>query len=182
MRTSLYSILCIAIRLGAVFMAVQVLVGVPTALGELLAAQVTVSTKAAIAFGVAELAAAGLLWLYPGILARIAAATSSQQVFESPITATELQQLAFAVLGICFVVQGLVDLVDIGTSLSMGVLTGDALDRYMRQYGWPWIGREAIRIAFGIGLALGARGLATALFRWREYGLVAPQRDETPGG
>ena len=105
MRTSLYSILCIAIRLGAVFMAVQVLVGVPTALGELLAAQVTVSTKAAIAFGVAELALAGLLWLYPGILARIAAATSSQQVFESPITATELQQLAFAVLGICFVVQ-----------------------------------------------------------------------------
>ncbi|HEU4663620.1 MAG TPA: hypothetical protein VFS55_06290 [Dokdonella sp.] len=174
MRTSLYSILCIVIRLGAVLLAVS-------ALGSVLATAMMVRdgrspidlSWIAAAF-VASLAIACLLWLYPGPLARLCTARSANQVFESPLAPHDLQWIAFAVLGVYFVVDGIVGFVHYEANL----LVADALfDREKRiedfvRNGSYWI----LRIVFGLALALGARGLSALLRRLR-YG-NAPVRDD----
>ena len=171
MRTSLYSILCIVVRLGAIFLAATVIIDVPTAVGEAVNSRYSLPPYAMIGFGAAELALAALLWLYPGLLARVAAKDSSRQIFESPLAATDIQTIAFAILGVYFVVSGLVSLVAVGLRIVMILEVGEDLGHYLRLYGWPWSGRELVRIMLGASLTLGSTGLTGWLRTIRERGL-----------
>jgi len=72
-KTSLYSILCIVIRLGAVLLFVNIMTGLPFAMTDVQGSQygpgaqgVVVGTSGAL------IALAVLLWLYAGVLARLA--------------------------------------------------------------------------------------------------------------
>jgi hypothetical protein len=174
MRTSLYSILCIVVRLGAVFLAFG-------SLGSLLG--VLVSWRAGsefpdlgISIGVVAvtLCVAFMLWVFPGPLARIAAGRGSQEVFESPISAAQIQWIAFSVLGMYFVVSGLVGLsYYVIQYLRAGEMIGyDQVAAFMSD-GLYWI----VQIALGAALALGARGLAGVLYRIR-YGNLSQSREQ----
>jgi hypothetical protein len=99
MRTSLYSILCVVIRLGAVLLAVSTLgsaLSICLALRNGAAALELVPALVAL---VLTLLGASLLWLYPGPLARIASTRSSQQVLDIPIRPAQLHWIALSVLG-----------------------------------------------------------------------------------
>jgi hypothetical protein len=171
MRTSLYSILCIAIRLGAVFLALGSLASVLSfvitaqsiALDELWLAGLSLLLTLVIAF---------LLWLFPGPLARMAAARSSQQVFESPISAMQIQWIALSVLGMYFVITGLIGF----ARYEMQQLLADAIiDRERHLADFIRIGLYCLlQVGFGIALTLGARGLVGVLHRLR-YGASTSQ-------
>lgn len=102
MRTSLYSILCIVVRLGAVLLFVETVTSLPVAWESL---RIWTQDPSApddavrgmlIGFSGASLALAALLWLYPGVLARVAADAGSREVFESPLSARQLQYIALS--------------------------------------------------------------------------------------
>lgn len=168
MKTSLYTILCTVIRLGAVLMAVDILIAFPATFH---AAQneswAQGSAWLVVATSTAVLLLAFLLWLFPGGLARLAASRSAHQVFESPISAPELQQIAFAVLGLWLVAGGL-------TGLSQELLraslvaraNGDAFLSLQVHEGAQLLAC-GIGILFGFVLTLGARGLSGLLYRLR---------------
>jgi hypothetical protein len=173
MRTSLYTVLCIVIRLGAVMLAVEAILAVPAAW------YMTGSTDLApgwhgalIAFGIATLAFAALLWVYPGVLARIAAGASSRQVFESPLSGEELQQIALCVLGVWLAIDGIVEFVNLGVRL---IVTAHVdtnvpfVEMARRDVGR--IVSVLVKVGLGVALSLGARGLVGLLRRVRHQGL-----------
>ena len=165
MRTSFYSILCIVIRLGAVFLVMRTLLQALSVV--LFSQQAPDPTKllesgAAIVF---VLVIAFLLWVYPGVLARVAAGRSSHQVFESPIAATEIQWISFTVLGLYFVLEGLVGLSYSGIQLMLfDAIATSPLNRREMAFGLVyWI----VQAGLGLALALGARGLVGLLHQLR---------------
>jgi hypothetical protein len=110
MRTSLYSILCIGIRLAAVLIAVSALLSLPAAYNTLTHGEWSRNELGWIfALWTLVLLFALFFWVYPGVLARLAAGKASQQVFESPIGADELQYIAFSVVGLWIFAGGLID-------------------------------------------------------------------------
>ncbi len=172
MKTSLYTILCIAIRLGAVWLGVSVVLAFPGiykaagsgSFGEMATTIVLVGSAIALLIAL-------LLWIYPGVLARLAAGKSSTQVFESPISAEQIQQTAFAVLGIWFVMTGLVSL----THEILRTLLFDQVDVAVASGARTWQVRllltDATQIVLGCALALGSHGLVGLLRRLRQEGL-----------
>lgn len=182
MRTSLYSILCIVVRLGAVMLAVGTIVGLPwvfvSAEGESALSRASIA-----ALGVATIALAAVLWIYPGILARLAAGRSSQQVFESPIGVDELQRIAFAVLGVWYAVAAIIGFARTGfgfISMWRELMSGPIADTYMRSLLTELI-VSGVKLALGIALALGSAGLTGWLRTIREHGLP-PLVSETDAG
>lgn len=169
-RTSLYSILCIVIRLGAVMLALSVVGGSFGFFGPGQAADFSVAERfSVLMFLIACLVVAFLLWLYPGPLARLASARSSHQTFESSLDAQQIQWVAFSVLGMYWVMTGVLDLAHIGYQfiwLSEALGTGEEAAR--RLHGQ--IAYYAFEIILGIFLTLGARGLAHFLQEIRYAG------------
>jgi len=186
MRTSLYSVLCILIRLGAVFMAVSTIVAVPAAWRGAELEHVQGYAAMLLGYGGAMLVLAVLLWIYPGALARLAAGNASEQIFESPISAAELQEIAFAVIGIWFAIQALCELVALGAGIVVTAYESES------SYGVPLAAvfhRElarlvplAAKLALGIALTMKARGLVGWIRAFREQGLPPPaQGDDAQG-
>lgn len=179
MRTSLYSILCIVIRLGAVVLAVSTLASVLSVALLVRQGMSLFDLSFVIGMLIAALVIVGLLWLYPGPLARLCSARSAGQIFESPITAYDLQWIAFSVLGMYFVVGGVVGLLH----FELNQLVADTIvDREKRieefvKVGLYWL----LQIAIGLVLVLGARGLAGLLHRLR-YGAASARDDASASG
>lgn len=183
MRTSLYSILCILIRLGAVLMAVTTIVAIPAAWRGAEAEHIQGYGGMLLGYGGALLVLAMSLWIYPGVLARLAAGKASEQIFESPISAAELQEIAFAFVGIWFAIQALCDLVAVGAGIVVTAYESET------SYGIPIAAifhRElarivplAVKLALGIALAMKARGLVGWIRAFRERGLPP---SSAPGG
>jgi hypothetical protein len=177
MKTSLYTILCTAIRLGAVWLGLNVLLGFT---GAYQAAQGASfgphGTLIVVVWSAMTLGVAFLLWVYPGLLARPAAAKSSGQVFDSPIAAEQLQQLALAVLGMWFVVTGLISLLYqiLQSALVAQMELGSASVSSLQVAP---LTASALQIILGGALTMGSRGLASLILRAREAGRPAP---ETP--
>ena len=176
MRTSLFSILCIVIRVGAVLLAVSTLGSVLSMCLALRNGAAAAELIPALVAFVLTLLVAILLWLHPGPLARMASARSSQQVLESPIRAAQLQWIALSVLGMYFVVDGLVGFAHYEVQqLIVGVIA----DRERRiekfvQVALYWL----LQMGFGLALALGAHGLTGMLRRIRHGGM--PSQAEAP--
>ncbi|HJT97358.1 MAG TPA: hypothetical protein VJ696_03515 [Rhodanobacteraceae bacterium] len=167
MRTSLYGVLCIVVRLGVVFLAFDVLskvVGMIASWDRYEGA----SMIAVVGVLVGVLLFAFLLWVYPGIIARVAAGRSSQQVFESPISPQQLQWIALSVLGMYFVVSAIIDLADVGAFWVM-TRAANANPDDGGSYVFSNCVYATLRLAGGLILVLGARGLSGVLHRLR-YG------------
>ncbi len=177
MRTSLYSILCIVIRLGAVFLALRMIWSMVNLLMSW--GQVTnlMEFWASVGLVVATLLVAFLLWLFPGPLARLATGRSSHEVFESPIEARDFQWIALSVLGMYFVVSGLLGLSSYGVNrLVMSSIADFGEEQRMRVIAdvFYW----TAQIALGLVLALGAKGLTGVLYRLRHGQAVSAQGSE----
>ena len=180
MKTSLYSILCIVIRLGAVQLFVQTVMGLPYLWGAAQGADVAAGGQAAlIGLCIAAIALSLLLWLYPGVLASLAASRASLESFESPIAAADLQYIALAVLGIGFAVQGLTDVVYEVLRLAVVTqMTEDLSFKLLLQRQGIDLLSHLLKVALGLSLAFGARGLTGLLRRLRERGLPAAWPEE----
>jgi len=181
MKTSLYSILCIVIRVGAVLLFVNTSIDLPITIVGVQGTQYAAEAQlAVIGISVGMIGLAFLLWLYPGLVARLATSRSAQESFESPIGPSQLQYIALAVLGVAFAMRGVVDLVSavlrIGFSAqisenSISVLAGSGIQLVM----------PIVRVALGIGLAFGASGLTGWLERLRERGSLPAWSESAPG-
>lgn len=172
MRTSLYSILCIVVRLGAVMLAVSTLASALSMALMIRQGTSPMDLWALISVFVAVLAIAFVLWLYPGPLVRLCSTRSATQVFESPIASRDLQWIALGVLGMYFVVSGLIGFLHFEANLFFADTITDRERRIedFVQTGLYWL----IQIVVGAVLVLGARGLTGLLHRLRERGLPPP--------
>ena len=185
MRTSLYSILCILIRLGAVIMVVSTITTIPAVWMTTATRDVTEGFAGTLlGFGAAALVLAALLWIYPGVLARIAAGSASQQVFESPISAAELQQIVLAGIGAWFAMQALADLAGVGARIIVVAHMSDSTLAGMLKSETFRLVPLAIKFSLGVALALGSRGLVGFMRGLRERGLSepVPESEEDPRG
>lgn len=169
-RTSLYSILCIVVRLGAVMLALSVAGGSFGFFGPGQSADFSVGERLLIvAFLALTLLVSFLLWLYPGPLARLASGKSANQVFESAINAGQIQWVALSVLGMYWVMTGLLDLAHIAYQfiwLSELLGTGEEAARRLRGQ----VVYHVFEMVLGLSLTLGARGLAGILQNVRYAG------------
>jgi hypothetical protein len=169
-RTSLYSILCIVVRLGAVMLALSVVGGSFGFFGPGQSANFSIGERVlVVAFLLISLLVSFLLWLYPGPLARLASGRSANQVFESPIDAGQIQWVALSVLGMYWVMTGLLDLSRIAYQfiwLSELLGTGEEAARRLRGQ----VAYHAFEMVLGLFLTLGARGLAGILQKVRYAG------------
>ncbi len=172
MRTSMYSILCIVIRCGALAVALNALAGLWRVVDLVVAGEVlnggSISTllTGTLFLVMATVLLALLLWLFPGPLARLATGRSSQQVFESPISAAELQWIAVSVVGVLTVLDALLGLY---TWIAEGMSRPDARvigDEYHRQRMLD-ISYYVVKIVLGLAFTLGAKGLTGFLHRIR---------------
>ncbi|HEV7491874.1 MAG TPA: hypothetical protein VGO25_13800, partial [Rhodanobacteraceae bacterium] len=175
MRTSLYSILCIVVRLGALLIAVETLIGLPLALESLRNSHNPAEfDNAMIGFYGAFFGLAAILWIYPGLLARLAAGQASKQVFESPLDAAEIQYIALCVLGVYFAFSGIFGLIEIGLRLLVTMRQSEPAYAALRAQDVARLVAVVAKIVIGIGLAFGARGLTGWVRRLREQGLPPP--------
>ncbi len=157
MKTSLYSILCITIRLGAVIWIVGSLVHLPFSW---ISAMSAPHPSAAIGWLLGEVVCqvliAFLFWLFPGALAKLAAGRATHEFFESSTSAATLQYVSLSVVGAWFLLQGLVYLsFEAAQALQFGIES--IPDRL------PVFAASSMRVVAGLGLLLGARGLVGLL-------------------
>jgi hypothetical protein len=170
-RTSFYSILCIVIRLGAVFLAFGALLKIPSTFAAAKQGIAPWSIATALFVMALILVLALLLWVYPGVIARLAAGRNSREVFESPIAPAELQWIALSVLGVYFAFDAFVVLanyvVQVAFLLRISLDSEDDRQQFISDMSY-----YALQLAGGLALAFGARGL-TAMLRRMRYGSAA---------
>lgn len=158
MKTSLYTILCIVVRLGAVLLAAGTVVAIPNLyfVGHTIGISGdTVPLMALLYLG--SLIVAFVLWIYPDILARLATGKSAKEVFEFPIDARTIQYIALSVLGVSVTLKGLVAIVfEIfrWATISSRLLPGESV----LSDELPRLASGTTQIILGIALTLGAKG------------------------
>jgi len=184
MRTSLYTVLCIGIRLAAVLLAVNMLVAIPSTYH--LVSNGDWSSEAWLIFllYLGAFLLAFLLWVYPGSLARMAASQASNQVFESPIEAADLQYIAFSVVGLWLFFDGTFGLIHDGVSevLLRHMIRSNNGGLDLSEPNSRMIASgvvHLVQLGSGGALVVGARGLVGALRRMRQGGLPPVAVDET---
>jgi len=178
MRTSLYSILCIGIRLAAVLLAVNAVLAIPA--GYMTLAHSDLWTAGEIgwfaALWLVILLFAVLLWIYPGMLARLAAGKASQQIFESPLSAADFQQIAFSIVGLWILLAALIGITQVVVReilVEHALRATDPSTEGVRQQMIAQLVDDVLRMLIGAVLMLRARGLVGLLRRTREAGMPA---------
>jgi hypothetical protein len=184
MRTSLYSILCIAIRTGALWFGLQSLLLVSAAVRTSVSDHESEHALVfAVGSAICSVLLAAVLWLWPGILARPASGKAAFERFESPVSAEQLHAIAISLVGIAFAFDGFVRVLH-------ELLTAIGLTSSYRGFGVAEILRmelgdiltSASRIAMGLWLVLGARGIVGAIRGFRHAGLAPAARAQDEGG
>lgn len=169
MKTTLHTVLCVAIRLGAVLMAVSILEQIP--------GLVFYSTQDGhLVLGALSLYGAGLLvacalWLWPNLLAWWAVARNHQEVLEMTISPGRLQYVAMSVVGVWTFIGGLSGFVGHGAIIVLikHEATVGNPSGMVPMTEWHWMVYYGTMLLAGAALALGARGLAGLLHRLRGY-------------
>ncbi|MEP7044422.1 MAG: hypothetical protein ABI843_15260 [Dokdonella sp.] len=82
-----------------------------------------------------------------------------------------MQYIAFAILGVGFAIEGFVDMIYIGLRLLVTTQTADMPFVALLQRDGIGLIAQGVKVALGLGLAFGARGLTGLLQRLRERGL-----------
>lgn len=172
MKTSLYSILCIVIRVVAILLIANTVLAFPS----LYAAMGNMShpdyARAWLYYLTAtDFLIGASLWIYPGVLARLAVSKSGHDVFESPLSPLDFQRIAFSILGAWFVLNGLIDVAhDVFHMFTMadpadGMSIGIAFEAESVKFV-----TSTARFLLGVILMFGARGLVGLINRMRYRG------------
>lgn len=170
MKATLYTVLCVAIRLGAVLMAVELLTELPLFFfnTQNYFLNVMACVLTAVGFAVAI-----VLWLKPGVLARWASNQQKGEVLEIAIDAHQIQYIALSVLGAWLAISGLAAAVPQGITL---LLMHNRVAAYagggMPDDAWQAPLRDAVMFVAGVTLMIGSRGLVGLLHRLRNYPAV----------
>ena len=173
MKTTLHTVLCVAIRLAAVLMAVGIFEQIPGLV--LYPAEDGHLTWAALALYGAGLLLAFALWLRPNLLAWWAIGRNQREVLEMAISVGQLQYLALSVVGVWVFVGGLGGFVSHGALILLikhDATVGDA-SGMVPTTEWRWMTYYGTMLLAGAALTLGARGLAGLLQRLRGYPLAS---------
>jgi hypothetical protein len=169
MKTTLHTVLCVAIRLGAVLMAVGILEQIPGLV--LYPTQDGHLVWAALSLHGAGLLLAFALWLWPNLLAWWAVGRNRHEMLELAITPAQLQYVAMSVVGIWALIGGLSGLVAHGAVVlfvRQAAVMGDA-SGMIPASEWRSMVYFGTMLLAGAALTLGARGLAGLLQRLRGY-------------
>ncbi|MEO7149782.1 MAG: hypothetical protein ABIY40_07595 [Rhodanobacteraceae bacterium] len=181
MKTSLYSILCIVIRLGAVILGVRLLMELPALL---LASHEQTGHWTGAALSLVFLGFLALmlflLWLFPSGLARLGAGKSAGQIFESPIGTDDFIHIGFAIVGAVFLLQGVAITAYEALRLlfNKDISGGIAATAPLRVENWLPLVKGLISVGLGAAMILGSRGLVRFLRRTREAGLSSTRQQE----
>jgi hypothetical protein len=168
MKTTLFTVLCIAIRLGVVLLAVNILEQLPFWLSQ--SHPGSVYTLYQLLLGLFGLVLAAVLWVRPGILAWWAIGKGQREILESPISADQLQHIAFSVLGVWMVLSGLGGCIShLMIMLFLRDRVTDAATGVLPPGEWRYVCVYTLQAAAGAALAIGSRGLIGLLHRLRGY-------------
>jgi len=173
-RTNLYTILCICIRLCAVYLFAQALIWT---IDQAFITRREVSWIV-WAYALSEpalgIVLALLLWMFPGPLARIAGDRRSMENFESDIAPDTLQYIALCILGVWFLITGLSQLAyTLHRWLFVGLyLKYELLNPTTDPKAYGSLLSEIVKAGLGAALALRARGIVAVLTRLRHAGLT----------
>lgn len=174
MKTTIYSVLCVAIRSGAILMAVGIVEHAPTIF--IYPSQPGFSAGAVWFAGVG-LVLAFILWLSPSVLARWAVARGAHELLEIPVSADQLQRIAFSIVGAWLFVAGLTGLIARGAMMlviSHRSSYGDST-RVLSSGDWYWLVEHLSTAIAGGSLAVGSAGLVRLFARIRGYPYRAEQ-------
>ena len=169
MKTTLHTVLCVAIRLGAVLMAVGILEQIPSLV--FYPTQGGHLVWAALSLYGAGLLVACALWLWPNLLAWWAVARNHQEVLEMTISPGRLQYVAMSVVGVWMFIGGLSGFVGHGAIIVFikhEAMVGNPSGT-VPMTEWHWMAYYGTMLLAGAALALGARGLAGLLHSLRGY-------------
>lgn len=168
MKTTLFTVLCIAIRLGAVLLAVNILEQLPFWLSQSHPGSVYTLYQLLLGFFVLVLAA--VLWVRPGILAWWAIGKGQREILESPINADQVQHIAFSVLGVWMVISGFGGCIShLMIMLFLRERVADAATGVLPPGEWRYVCSYTLEALAGGALAVGSRGLIGLLHRLRGY-------------
>lgn len=169
MKTTLYTVLCVAVRLGAVLMAVGILERVPGLF-------YLSGTDGHFIIGILLLNGAGLLvafalWMWPKILVWWAVGRNRHEILESSISAGQLQYIALSVVGAWMFIGGLSGCVGRGVMILVVAheSASNGLSGMVSMDEWHWLIQYATTAIVGAALTLGSRSLVGLLHRLRGY-------------
>jgi len=178
-RTNLYTLLCICVRLCAVYLFAETLIWTIDQVyvtRREVSSTIWLYTLSEPALGIVL---AALLWMFPGPLVRIAGDRRTLENFESDITPQTLQYIALAVLGFWFAITGICQVV---YTLHRWLFLGLYISRQLpdpttdpKVYGL--LLSEVVKTLLGVTLALRAHGIAKALTQTSHAGLPPVQSD-----
>jgi hypothetical protein len=168
MKTTLFTVLCIAIRLGVVLLAVNILEQLPFWLSQ--SHQGGAYTLYQLLVGLFGLVMAAVLWVRPGILAWWAIGKGQREVLESPISADQIQHIAFSVLGMWMVISGLGGCIShLMIMLFLRGRVADAATGILPPGEWRYVCFYTLEAVAGGALVMGSSGLIGLLHRLRGY-------------
>ena len=137
----------------------------------LLLSTVTVVDRYAIGMGLLAslgLLLAGVLWLWPGVLAWWASSRASREVLELQLGPDQLQRIALSVLGAWLGVSGVAGCLSHGlTMLLMRQRLGDFVTQALPVSEWRSLIYYLVLLVAGAALMIGAEGLVRLLHRLR---------------
>jgi len=170
MKTTLYTLLCIAVRLGAVLMAVGILEQMPSLFSYLSGTDGHFVVSAILLDG-AGLLVAFALWVWPNILVWWAIGRNQHEILESFISAGQLQHIALSVMGAWMFIGGLSGCLGHGVMILIvkHESASNGLSGMVPTNEWHWLVQYATTAVVGAALALGSRGLVGLLQRLRGY-------------
>lgn len=167
MKTNLYTILATAVRLAALLHVVDTLFQVSGAfLNPEMAGLTTRNMGWAFVLGnLFSLAIGIVLWIRPGLLVRPAVGRAAYDVFESPLSATQIERIGLCLLGVWFLIRGVSGLVytltrfaTIGADGNVGISFNMFAPELFYNVGTS---------VLGAALAFGSHGLAGLFQRLR---------------
>jgi hypothetical protein len=165
-----------SIRLGAVWLVANVLATMPRLLVDISQLKVGGSIRYELYFDAAFVLLGILLWLYPGVLARLAVRASTNEVFESPLSAQDILRIGLSILGVWFVIHSCNDLVYYGMVASaFGEYAGASLSGKQKAA----VVADLAQVFLGVMLTLQSRGLIGLIerLRYAPYARSAPQSE-----
>ena len=167
MKTTLYSILCAAVRIAALLLAMESLLGIVGHFMNPIGGVPMLMNWVLIGGGLFGAAVGVVLWMYPGWLVRPSVGRAANEILESPLTAEDFQRIGICLLGIWFAVDGIRSLVYLLIRCSAIGSQGYDYAGITLAMSAPDIAAALVLIVVGISLILGSRGLVGLLVRLR---------------
>ena len=172
MKTTLYTVLCVAVRLSAVLMALHIVEGLPAVFVNYSPGPDTDFFWLGLGLDFSGLLLALALWLWPNLLVWWAIGRSQHQVLESSITASQLQEIALSVVGVWVFVAGLSAF--LGRAVVVLLIRHQAGSDSLYAMTvpasqWGALVEDALTMILGALLALGSGALVGLFRRLRDY-------------